>query len=51
MAGNSQEPGNYDGSRITPEIRGDLKNFVPEIAKGVRAVADAPPTPDKPRGK
>ena len=48
---NEQTPQSYDGSRISPEIRGQLGNLTPELAKGIRNVADAPPTPDKPKGK
>jgi hypothetical protein len=47
-AGPAQEPLDYDRSRITPEIRAALADHSPEIRAGVRAVADAPQTPDKP---
>jgi len=40
-----------DSSRISPEIRRELPNLDPALAAGIRAVADAPPTPDKPKGK
>jgi hypothetical protein len=48
--GPTQTQGDYDG-RISNDIRRELANQSPEIAKGVRAVADAPQTPDKPKGK
>lgn len=45
--GNSQAPADFDRSRIAPEIRQGLKDQSPEIAAGVKAVADAAPTPGR----
>lgn len=41
MMGNTATTGSYDGSRITPELRGALKDLDPELAAGIRKVADA----------
>jgi hypothetical protein len=38
--GNSQGPGSFDGSHISPEIRARLSDLTPELAAGVRRVAD-----------
>jgi hypothetical protein len=48
FSGISQQPLDYDGSRINPEIRAGLKDQSPEIRAGVKAVADAAPTPGLP---
>jgi hypothetical protein len=45
--GNAQVPESFDNSRISPEIRQGLRDQDPEIAKGVRRVADEPPKPSK----
>jgi hypothetical protein len=46
-----QAPLDFDSSRISPPLREALKDQSPEIAAGVKRVADAPQTPDKPKGK
>jgi hypothetical protein len=45
--GNAQVPESFDNSRISPEIRQALRDQDPQIARGVRRVADEPPTPKK----
>jgi hypothetical protein len=45
--GLAQVPTSFDPSRITPEIREALHGQDPQIAKGVRRVADEKPTPNK----
>jgi hypothetical protein len=47
FSGVSQQPGDYDGSRISPEIRARLGDLTPELAAGIRKQADA--TPDQGR--
>lgn len=41
--GRPNDAGDYDGSHINRTIREALKDFTPEIAAGVRAVADYVP--------
>jgi hypothetical protein len=50
-SGISQLPGDFDKSRLAPEVRAGLKDQSPEIAAGIRRVAAQPATPDKPKGK
>lgn len=45
--GNAQTPDSFDGSRVSPEIRNRLDDLDPELARGVRRVADESPTPNK----
>jgi hypothetical protein len=43
--GPAQTPQSFDNSRISPPIRSSLRDLDPELARGVRKVADAPMTP------
>jgi hypothetical protein len=42
-----QTPESYDNSRLSPAVRDALKGHDPEIARGVKRVADEPATPNK----
>jgi hypothetical protein len=47
MYGVSEQPLDFDSSRINPSIRQALKDQAPGIATGVKAVADQPATPGR----
>lgn len=44
---NEQTPQSFDGTRLAPEVRRALADQSPEIRAGVKAVADAAPTPGR----
>lgn len=47
FSGISQQPLDFDGSRVNPEIRLALGEQSPGVRAGVKAVADQPATPGR----
>jgi hypothetical protein len=37
---NAQGPGSYDGSHLSPDVRRALSDLDPDLAAGIRRVAD-----------